>query len=64
MILLCWVVIHSVAISIDGLTDNVKKSDCILILGNKVNKDGALSARLQSRLDKGLELYKKELAPK
>jgi vancomycin permeability regulator SanA len=47
----------------DGLIDNVKKSDVIVILGNKVELDGSPSPRLKSRLDKGLELYKKNLAP-
>jgi vancomycin permeability regulator SanA len=61
--MLGWMIIHIAAISIDGLTDDARKSDCILILGNKVNEDGTLSERLKARLDKGLELYKNGLAP-
>ncbi|KUG08948.1 hypothetical protein ASU33_09455 [Solirubrum puertoriconensis] len=47
----------------DGLDDNPQPADCILILGNTVNPNGTLSARLQARLDKGLELYRQKLAP-
>jgi vancomycin permeability regulator SanA len=63
-IFLLWILIHSLVITVDGLNDHFKRADCILILGNTVNKDGTLSLRLQSRVDKGLELYNKKLAPK
>jgi uncharacterized SAM-binding protein YcdF (DUF218 family) len=45
-------------IVIDGLNDNVQKSDAIVILGNKVETNGIPSPTLASRLEKGLELYK------
>jgi vancomycin permeability regulator SanA len=64
VLFLLWLLIHSIIITIDGLNDNIKKADCILILGNTVNKDGTLSHRLQSRVDKGYELYAKKIAPK
>lgn len=56
-ILASWFFIHSLVITIDGLTDDFAKADCILILGNTVNPDGTLSERLQARVDKGLQLY-------
>jgi vancomycin permeability regulator SanA len=56
-----WFALHTVAIVIDGLTDEVGSSDVGVILGNKVNEDGTLSERLQKRLDKGLELYRDSL---
>jgi len=62
--LMMWFMIHTIIITIDGLKDNIHKADCILILGNKVNENGTLSARLQSRVDKGIELYQLKLAPK
>ncbi len=62
IIILSWVVIHSIVIVADGLTDNPIKADCILILGNTVNVDGTPSKRLQSRLDKGADLYKNHYA--
>lgn len=55
--------IGSIAIVFDGLTDDIQKSDAIVILGNKVEIDGTPSPTLQSRLEKGLELYEKHLAP-
>ena len=42
----------------DGFVDSIQKSDVALVLGNKVNRDGSLSERLKSRLDKSIELYK------
>lgn len=59
-----WVLVHILVITIDGLNDHVQKADCILILGNTVNEDGTLSYRLQSRVDKGFELYTQKYASK
>lgn len=59
-----WVFVHTIFITVDGLRDNVQKADCILILGNTVNEDGTLSDRLQSRVDKGFELYQNHYASK
>ncbi|HSZ24082.1 MAG TPA: YdcF family protein [Cytophagaceae bacterium] len=59
-----WLLIHSIYTSVYGLNDYIKKADCILILGNKVNTDGTLSNRLKSRVEKGLELYNQKMAPK
>ena len=64
LLFITWIFIHSIYITIDGLSDHVQKADCILILGNTVNKDGTLSDRLRSRVDKGLELYQQKFAPK
>jgi vancomycin permeability regulator SanA len=55
---LSWFLIHSIIISIDGLTDKKCIADVAVILGNKVNEDGTLSDRLKSRLDCGLGLFK------
>ena len=46
-----------IAILLDGLTDNVTKSDVGIVLGSKVMPDGTPSARLQARLDKADELF-------
>ena len=62
-ICLIWFVLHELVIIYDGLTDEAKKAEVIVILGNKVNKDGTLSNRLKARLDRGLELYSDSLAP-
>ncbi len=59
-----WVLAHLIFITIDGLSDTTRPASCILILGNTVNRDGSLSRRLQSRVDRGLELYRQKYAPK
>jgi vancomycin permeability regulator SanA len=46
-----------IAILLDGLTDNVAKSDVGIVLGSKVMPDGTPSARLRARLDKADELF-------
>src|SRR5215470_732450 len=46
-----------IAILLDGLTDNVTKSDVGIVLGSKVMPDGTPSARLRSRLDRADELF-------
>ena len=53
-----WVAAHTAYVVVDGLTDSGKPADVAVILGNKVNEDGTLSARLKSRLDCGLRLYR------
>jgi len=46
-----------IAILLDGLADNVTKSDVGIVLGSKVMPDGTPSPRLQARLDKAGELF-------
>ncbi len=58
-----WGFIHSAVIVIDGYDDNIEQADAVLIFGNKVNEDGTPSNRLQSRLERGLELYNDGIAP-
>ena len=55
--LVIWFIGHTAYVIIDGLTDEGKTADITVILGSKVNKDGTLSARLESRLECGLQLY-------
>jgi len=56
--------LHVVASSIDALSDHVKPADCIPIFGYTINKEGSPSPQLESRIEKGLELYQRNLAPK
>ena len=58
LILATWFVGHLVYSTLDGLTDDKKKADLAVILGNKVNSDGTLSERLTQRLACGLALYR------
>lgn len=57
-------IISAFAIIIDGVRDNVQDADAIVILGNKVNTNGIPSKRLQTRLDRGLQLYNEGRAPR
>lgn len=56
--IISWFTIHTIYIIIDGLSDSGEKADIAIILENKVNEDGTLSARLEKRLETGIELYK------
>jgi vancomycin permeability regulator SanA len=60
LLFLVWMLIHSIVITIDGLTDNGETAAIAIVLGNKVNEDGTLSTRLQKRLECGLNLFKTE----
>jgi vancomycin permeability regulator SanA len=57
-IFLLWFTIHTVYIIYDGFSDDGKKADVALALGNTVNKDGSLSPRLKARLDCSLNVFK------
>ncbi len=46
------------ALTVDGLTDTLAKSDAGIVLGSKVNPDGTLSPRLKARLDRAVTLYR------
>jgi vancomycin permeability regulator SanA len=56
-----WYVLHSIAITYDGLKKHSTKTDIALVLGTTVNYDGSLSPRLKARLDECLLLYKDSL---
>ena len=43
---------------------SIKNADCILVLGCQVKSDGTPSSMLKDRLDRGIELYYKGVAPK
>ncbi len=57
LLLISWFLVHTLWITLDGLRDDDQATDAALILGNTVYPDGSLSKRLQSRVDKGLDLY-------
>ncbi len=52
-----WFVIHAIAITVDGLRDELNKADVAVVLGNKVEVSGAPSPTLKGRLDRTVELY-------
>lgn len=53
-----WCLVHVAVISIDGFIDDDVTADYAIVLGNKVEMTARPSVRLQTRLDKALELYK------
>ncbi|WP_328701137.1 SanA/YdcF family protein [Aquibacillus kalidii] len=64
VLFLCtWFIIHSVCIVVDGFSDDLTNTDVAVVLGNKVELNGQPSERLQSRLDKAVELYEKGKFP-
>ncbi|OEH86977.1 hypothetical protein BHU72_01595 [Desulfuribacillus stibiiarsenatis] len=55
-----WFIIHTIAIVIDGLNDDINDNvvaDVGVVLGNKVELNGVPSKRLEARLDRAAELY-------
>ncbi|WP_294288720.1 YdcF family protein [uncultured Chryseobacterium sp.] len=57
-LLFLWFTVHSIYLIADGVSDEGKRADLAVILGNKVNEDGTLSMRLEKRLESGIQLYK------
>ena len=54
-----WFTIHTLYIAADGLNDNIKPADMMVVFGNEVLPTGEPSDRLKARLDKALEIYRK-----
>src|SRR5271170_1346444 len=48
----------SLAITLDGLQDNLQHADMAVIPGSRVEPDGSPSPMLQARLDRAVELYR------
>jgi vancomycin permeability regulator SanA len=59
-----WFLAHAAYIVADGLTDEIARTDAAVVLGNTIERDGQPSARLKARLEKGVELYEKNLVAK
>lgn len=55
--------IHVLILLTIGLFSNTTPADAIVVFGNKVEENGQPSKRLQSRLDRGVELFRSEYAP-
>ncbi|WP_188208097.1 YdcF family protein [Alkalibacillus aidingensis] len=59
VLMITWFAVHTVVMVIDGVTDDLEKSDVAVVLGNKVERSGEPSDRLQARLDKAVDLYER-----
>jgi len=55
---LVLLVVCCLAVTIDGLHDDLHPADLAVVLGNKVNRDGVPSEMLQARLDHTVALYR------
>jgi vancomycin permeability regulator SanA len=53
-----WFVLHIGYLIYDGFTDELSVVDVGVVLGNKVQRNGEPTRRLQSRLDEALTLYR------
>ncbi len=53
-----WFLIHTACVLVAGVRDNVAQTDVAVVLGNRVERDGTPSPRLQLRLDRAAQLYK------
>ena len=60
--LLLWFFIHTILVIWAGLNEEIKQADVAIVLGNKVDENGIPSPRLQSRLDRAIELYRQGMA--
>jgi len=60
--LLLWFFIHTIFVLWVGLNEDIKQADVAIVLGNKVDENGIPSLRLQSRLDRAIELYYQGIA--
>ncbi len=58
LILVAIPVLAMAAIVADGLTDNLRKADVAIVLGNTIDADGTPSPWLEARLERTAELYK------
>lgn len=56
-LLATWLIIHTLVIVIDGVTDDIHQADVGIVPGNKIEDNGLPSMRLQKRLDRAVELY-------
>ncbi len=60
ILMIAWATIHIVAITVDGLNDELGQVDVAVVLGNKIEENGEPSERLKSRLDRTVDLYLEE----
>ncbi|XHR30272.1 MAG: YdcF family protein [Chthoniobacteraceae bacterium] len=60
---LLLLVVCLVALVASGLNDHLGQADVALVLGNKIERDGRPSSRLQARLDRTIELYRSGYFP-
>lgn len=58
--LVCWLFLHALWVTYDGMHPFTGHADVAIVLGNTVNEDGSLSPWLQGRVDEALALYRKK----
>ncbi|UOO88647.1 YdcF family protein [Vitreoscilla massiliensis] len=58
LVLGMWFVLHSVFVTVDGMSQPQRTADVAVVLGTTVHPDGKASPWLQARLARALELYR------
>lgn len=55
-----WFLAHTIVIIWIGLKNEIQEADVAIVLGNRVDENGVPSLRLQSRLDRAVELHRQQ----
>jgi len=63
LVLLTLLVLAVAALLVDGLNDDLARSDVAIVLGSKVEPGGQPSLRLAARLDRAAQLYRDGIVP-
>ena len=58
LVLVVWFVLHSVFISVDGMSQPQRTADVAVVLGTTVHPSGKVSPWLEARLQRAVELYR------
>ncbi len=58
LVLAVWFVLHSVFISVDGMSQPQRTADVAVVLGTTVHPSGKVSPWLEARLQRAVELYR------
>ena len=58
LVLVVWFVLHSVFISVDGMSQPQRTADVAVVLGTTVHPRGTVTPWLEARLQRAVELYR------
>ena len=58
LVLVVWFVLHSVFISVDGMSQPQRTADVAVVLGTTVHPSGKVTPWLEARLQRAVELYR------
>ena len=58
LVLAVWFVLHSVFITVDGMSQPQRTADVAVVLGTTVHPSGKVTPWLEARLQRAVELYR------